>query len=94
MLRKFALFGLCLAAPALFGQPDTRVDLGRLQTGATVSFVRAAAGEWGLEIIQGAAPRITQPKPARLEVFRAEDDIRQLAAGYKRIRQTGDEIDA
>ena len=68
--------------------------MGRLQTGATVSFVRAAGGEWGIEIAGGAAPRILQPKPARLEVFRTEEDIRQLAAGYKTVQKSDSGIDA
>jgi hypothetical protein len=70
------------------------VDLGRLQTGATVSFARPTAGEWGIEIAGAAAPRILQPKPARLEVFRAEDDVRQLVAGYKTVQRSAAGIDA
>ena len=70
------------------------MDLGRLQTGATVSFVRAAGGEWGIEIAGAAAPRILQPKPAKLEVFRTEEDIRQLAAGYKTVQKSDSGIDA
>jgi hypothetical protein len=94
MLGKCLLLGLCLAGSALLAQPANRVDLGRLQTGATVSFVRAAGGEWGIEIAGGAAPLIQQPKPARLEVFRTEDDIRQLAAGYKTVEKSASGIDA
>lgn len=85
---------MCQVAWALVAQEGSRVDLGRLQTGATVSFVRAAEGEWGIEIAGGAAPLITQPKPARLEVYRSDQDIRQLAAGYSRIQKTADGIDA
>jgi hypothetical protein len=87
MFRKYVLLGWCLAGSALFAQQGARVDLGRLQTGATVSFVRAAAGEWGIEIAGAAAPRVLQPKPARLEVVRAEEDIRQLAAGYRTVQR-------
>ena len=49
-----------------------------MQTGATVSFVRAAAGEWGIEIARAAAPRILQPKPAMLTA--ATDDDKRLNA--------------
>ena len=85
-----------LGVSALCAQQAARVDLGRLQTGATVSFARSAAGEWGIEIAGAGAgaPQIRQPKPARLEVFRADDDIRQLAAGYKTVRKTAAGIDA
>ena len=94
MLRKYVLLGLCLGGSAAFAQQANRVDLGRLQSGATVSFVRSTAGEWGMEIAGAAAPRIVQPKPAKLEVFRAENDIRQLAAGYKTAVKTAAGVDA
>jgi hypothetical protein len=94
ILGRYALLGLVLAGSAAYAQQGGRVDLGRLQTGATVSFTRAATGEWGIEIAGGAAPRIVQPKPARLEVFRTEQDIRQLAAGYRTVRKSAAGIDA
>ncbi len=75
-------FLVYLAAAAAWAQAAERVDLGRLQTGATVSFVRGAGGDWGTEIF-GAPPRILQPKTAQLEVYYTEEDIHQLAAGYK-----------
>jgi hypothetical protein len=83
-----------LFASALFAQQGPRLDLGRLQTGGTVSFVRAASGEWGIEIAGAAAPRILQPQPAKLEIFRTEDEIRQLAAGYKTVQKSGATVDA
>jgi hypothetical protein len=94
MLGKCSFLGLCLAGSALFGQPADRVELGRLQTGATVSFGRTAGSEWGIEIAGGAAPLIQQPKPARLEVFHTEDDIRQLDAGYKTVEKSTSGVDA
>jgi hypothetical protein len=95
MFGRYALLGLWLGAPVLFAQPHAaRVSLGRLETGAAVSFVRSTAGDWGIEIRGAAAPRIVQPKPVHLEVFRAEDDIRQLAAGYKTVRTSPVGIDA
>ena len=45
---------LWLTATALLAQENLRVDLGSLQTGATVSFVRSTNGEWGIEIVGGA----------------------------------------
>ena len=94
MLRKYVLLGLSLGGSAAFAQQASRVDLGRLQTGATVAFVRSTAGEWGMEIAGAAAPRIVQPKPAKLEVFRPENDISQLAAGYKTAIKTAAGVDA
>src|ERR1700722_13764555 len=81
-------------APLAFGQRDGREELGHLQTGANVLFTRSASGEWGVEIAGGPAPRVLQPKPARIEVYRADSDIQQLTAGYKQIRKTASGIDA
>ncbi len=91
---KGVMLWLCLTVSAMSAQQGDRVDLGRLQTGATVSFVRAAGGEWGIEISGGTAPRLTQLKPAQIEVFRTEEDIRELAAGYKTVQQSDSGIDA
>ena len=92
VIRCVSLAVLCVSAG--FAQSSARVDLGRLQTGAMVSFARSAAGEWGIEIAGAAAPRIVQPKPAGLELYRAEDDAIQLAAGYKTVRKTTAGVDA
>ena len=94
MLGKCLWFALCLAGSATLAQEFGRVDLGRLQTGATVSFIRGETGEWSIEIAGSAAPLIQQSKPARIEVFRAEDDIRQFAAGYKTVQKSASGIDA
>jgi len=94
MFGKSVILGMCLTVSAVFAQQGDRVDLGRLQTGATVSFIRIEGGEWSIEISGGTAPRLTQLKPARLDVFRTEEDIRELAAGYKTVQQSASGIDA
>ena len=70
------------------------MELGSLETGETVVFVRTAGGEWGIEISGGTSPRLTQQKPAQIEIFRMEEDIRELAAGHKTVQQSAAEIDA
>jgi hypothetical protein len=94
MLGNFVMVGLCLTAAAALAREGVRVDLGHLPTGGTVSFVRGAGGEWGIEIAGAAAPRILQPKPAKVEVYRTEEDVRQLAAGYKTVRKSGSGVEA
>ncbi len=84
---------VCLVA-SVSAQPRNRLDLGRLLTGATVSFTRSASDGWGLEIAGGSAPRISQPKPVRLEVSPAEEDARQLEAAYKTVQKSAGGIDA
>lgn len=85
-----AALSLAISLPAA-AQP---ISLGRLQTGAAITFTHTASGEWGIEIAGGPVPRIAQPKPAAIKVYRADDDIRELSAGYKTIRHTAIGIDA
>ncbi|MDR3755142.1 MAG: hypothetical protein P4K78_15100, partial [Terracidiphilus sp.] len=64
-----------------------RMELGRLKNGAVVAFVRSGSGGWGIEISGDAVPRLTQPTPAQIEVYRGGDDVRQIAAGYQSVRK-------
>lgn len=90
---QLLLFLLCFIASSS-AQPSSQLDLGRLQSGAIVSFVRSTSGEWGLEITGGPAPPISQPKPARLEVSLTEQETHELATGYKTVRKSAAGIDA
>jgi hypothetical protein len=90
---KSVLMGLGLTGALTFAQQSNRMDLGRLQTGATVSFVRALEGRWGIEISGGPAPRVFQKEPAKLEVYAADNDIRQLTAGYDALEKSAAGID-
>jgi hypothetical protein len=92
MLIKIILLGVCLTSTTLV-QPDDRVNLGVLQTGATVSFVMDERNEWGIEISSDLAPRLRQPQPAKIEIFSDEEEILLLTAGYSSIRQSGPDIE-
>ena len=94
MLSRCGLLCFVLAVSNLSAKPVARVELGYLQTGTRVTFVRSPAGEWGIEISGGAGLRISQSQPAMLEIFRKEDDIHQVAAGYKTVRKSEAGIDA
>ena len=82
-----------MGGSTLFAQSAARLDLGRLQTGAAVFFTRSTSG-WGVEISGGAAPRIRQLEPAKLEIYRADEDIRQVSAVYKTAQKTAAGMDA
>jgi hypothetical protein len=84
---------LCLSG-SLSAQERSHVQLGRLETGPTVSFTRFSSGEWGVEIAGGSAPRISQPQPAKLEVCSPEEKVRQLSFGYKTVRKSEGGVDA
>ena len=81
-------------AASLSAQTRDRLDLGRLQTRATVSFTRSTSGGWGLEIAGGPAPLISQPTPAQVEVFTTEQKVRQLAAAYTTVQESAGGMDA
>ena len=94
MFSKYLILLLCISVSVSFSQQSNQVELGKLETGATVSFVRAAEGEWGIEVLGGAAPRITQKLPVRIEVLQKGNDIRELNAGYTTVLKSGSDIDA
>jgi hypothetical protein len=93
MCCKGIILGLCLV-PSLTAQEVNRLDLGQLPTGAVVLFVRAGSGDWGVEIQGGMSPRLSQMKPARLEVYCSDEEIRRLAAGYKAVQKSAAGVDA
>jgi hypothetical protein len=84
---------ICLEMSA-FAQQYDRVDLGALQSGEKVSFIRTAGGDWGIEISGNSVPMVMQRKPARIDVFRTGTDISELEAGYKSIQRSVSGIDA
>ena len=93
------LLGVAVGASALFAQPNpasappaaNRVELGRLSN-ATVAFVRAATGEWGIQISAPSAPGYTQPKPAQIQVYRGGDNATDLASGYQFVTKEADSV--
>lgn len=65
------------------------VLLGRLPSGASVTFISSGSAQWGIEIAGGSSPRIVQAKPAQLEVFESETNIRDIASGYESVTKLG-----
>jgi hypothetical protein len=68
------------------------LELGRLDTGAMVSFIQDLDRKYYNLQIAGAP--IFQPRPVRIEVYRADDDIHQLMAGYKTVQKSATGVDA
>src|SRR5579863_10052958 len=64
-----------------------RVELGRLANGATVTFVRSGSADWGLEISFRAGSFLSQQKPAEIEVYRADQNVRDFAVGYQSVQR-------
>ena len=87
-----ALAAFALPARAEMAQVGGRVELGKLQTGATVAFVENAPGDWGMEIAGSA--HLLQAKPARVEAFHNQHDIRRLASGYTTVAKTATGVEA
>lgn len=90
---QFVAVTACYSS-ALVAQGGDAVELGRLATGATVTFRRGDAGEWGIAIEGTAVPAARQPTPARLEIFRQEGDIGRIASGYRTVARSATGVDA
>lgn len=92
-IASLAVVFLFLAAMAAAQQnpggksAGARIVLGRLANGAEVAFVRAGSGGWGIEIAGGEAPRMAQPKPAEVQVYRGDQAVSDLAAGYESVQK-------
>jgi len=93
-IGKCLTLGLCLSFLAACSQQSDRVKLGRLQMGATVSFVRNPAGEWGIEIPNKSVPLMKQYNPAQIMVFQGEENVEDLAAGYQSVQKEGNIVTA
>src|ERR1035438_5780091 len=97
MMIKYAAFSafMCLLiAPLTQAQlkqaatnPGNRIVLGQLANGASVAFVRGGTGDWGIDISGKAVARMTQQKPAQIEVYQGEQNVSQLAAGYQSVQK-------
>ena len=103
--RLLAVLAACACFPAqphlLHAQTSTHgaapVVLGKLASGATVSFVQNDSREWGIDISGSDTPHLSQARPLRVEVFSKEmageqfrDKVQQLAAGYQSVEKTAD----
>lgn len=93
MFGKWIVFGLCFIGSAIYAQQN-KVVLGTLKTGSTVAFVKSGEDTWGIEISGGPLSGITQAKPARIEVYKAKDDVVKLESGYRKVRQNKGMIEA
>jgi hypothetical protein len=92
---KRTAFALTLAVAPLHAQQGSAISLGRLSTGAVVNFVKAPSGRWGIDVAGNRTPHISQPEPARFEVYTgsspgpgSKDDLHDVTAGYDAVQMT------
>jgi hypothetical protein len=79
--------GMCLSIMVSCNQQN-RVNLGTLQSsGAKVSFVRDSTGNYGIEISGKEFPILLNRKPAKIEIFKSEENAFQLVAGYHSVQK-------
>ena len=91
--RTCLVLGWGLMVSVVVARCDDRVDLGRSVTGASVSFVRAQGGAWGIRIAD-TAPGFTQREPARIEIIGKDGDVHKRAAGYTSVQRSASGISA
>ena len=92
MFRRSVILVLYLTVSITFSQESNRVELGILQTGAKVSFVRTAESQWGIEISGENTLSMIQRKPAQIEIFQGQEDIQQLASGYQSLQKENEVV--
>jgi hypothetical protein len=73
-------------------QPAPAIRLAAAHGEASVSFIRENGG-WGMRLGGPGLPAITQPDPARIELYDGKD-IRTLAIPYADVERTGDRVTA
>jgi hypothetical protein len=87
MISKYIIFALCLTLLSACDQHCDRIDIGNLQSGSTVSFVRDKGGDWGINISNNTDTIMMQQNPVQIELFRTEENIHQLVGGYKSVKK-------
>jgi hypothetical protein len=87
MFIKNIIIASFITISTVLAQNESRVELGKMQTGASVSFIRSAESNWGIEITAGSSQYLTQSKPAQIEVFRSENNISHIASGYQSVKK-------
>ena len=87
MFSKNLILLFCISVSVVFAQQNDQVELGKLETGSTVSFVRTAKGTWGIEIFNGKTLYLMQKKPAQIEIFRGKKNVTELAVGYQSVQR-------
>jgi len=92
MFRKCIILSFFLTVSVTLARQRDQMELGRLQAGAIVSFVRTEEGQWGIEISGSNILQMTQQKPAQIEIFRGQENVQQLASGYQSVQKLGDAV--
>ena len=92
-MRERTLFGalalLSITSVTLEQVHATSADhklLGQLANGDTLMFVRAASGDWGIEISTRSGTLLLQQVPAQIEVYRGDENVSDFAAGYQAVK--------
>jgi hypothetical protein len=93
MLSKSIITVLIFMLSLTFAQQKEDIELGKLKSGAAVSFVSSSQGEWGIEVRKGTTPNLVMLMPAQVEVFCDENNIIQLKTGYKSVKRLASYMD-
>ena len=86
------ILGSCMLIVVSCGQ--NKISLGNLQSGSNVSFTRDTIGTWGIEITGNTIPVLINPRPAQIEIFKSEEDINQINAGYLSVKKKNGALEA
>jgi len=62
--------------------------IGRLETSGIVRLIPSEDGRWGIEVQIPGKASVKQSKPAKLQTFKEQAEIKTIAAGYSSVRKT------
>jgi hypothetical protein len=94
VLSSFLIAILSIVTLTAMAQKDNRIVPGQIANGQKVSFLKTSDGLWDIDISGKSSPAISQSKPAIIEVYQSDEDIRELNEGYKLVRQVSKGIEA
>ena len=91
--RTFAVATSLLLGCAVAAHAGERLPLGAPTDSASLTFVEARAGDWGLEIADREGTRLTQPQPLRVQTIDAHGKVDDFASGYRTVKRTRDGLE-
>lgn len=78
---------LSLVILSTCSQLRKEINLGNLDSGASVSFNRESDGNWSIQISGDSIASFSQYQPVHIEVFNGNENVMQIASGYKTVQK-------
>jgi hypothetical protein len=94
ILNTLSIAGFFLLQITACSKSGDHVDLGKLNSGQTVTFVRSENKRWGIDISGGVSPAISQTNPVKLEILPNDGQTQLFESGYNSVKKSASGINA